>query len=274
MNIEKLKNYNQKILAILGTVVVLLSIIGLITASYFTISEIRRDLRYNKQEEGILSVEEVERLQKGNLRQQVISYETPKLVDSLNMVYMIPVSHKSLDEPEPINELLDRFQSDELFEDKRYFKEYYGAFNNLLIYDFKSKNVKKLFDNRVNFENISTQYFKDDILILILASDKDTHKDGVINMEDYKSLYIYSLKEMTFRIIEGQEADLWYYCFVNNSKDLLIQFGKDKNNDGKFDSYREPSTLKLYDYNVDKLTDIIGKEIHSTLQEKLEGTIE
>jgi len=64
MNIDRLKNYNQKLLAILGTVIALLAVVGLITASYFAITEIRRDLRYNKQEEGILSGEEVEKLQK------------------------------------------------------------------------------------------------------------------------------------------------------------------------------------------------------------------
>ena len=68
MNIDRLKKYNQKLLAIIGTAIVLLAIIGIIAASYFTITEIVRDLRYNKQEEGILSTEEVERLQKETQR--------------------------------------------------------------------------------------------------------------------------------------------------------------------------------------------------------------
>ncbi len=272
MNIEKIKNYNQKVLAILVTVIVLLAIVGLIAASYFAITEIRRYLRYNAQEEGILSEEEIEKLQKENLRQQIISYEIPKLVDSLNMIYIIPVSHKSLEEPEEILGLLNMYSSSENKLDSRYFKEYYGAFNNLLVYDFKKQNIKKLFDDRVNFENISIEYFEDDILILFLASYKDTYKDGVINLEDYKSLYIYSIKENKLRKIESENDDLWHYRFVDNSKDILIQVGIDKNQDGKFEVFREPSKLKLYHYQTEELTDIVNSEIHDILQKTLEGT--
>ena len=55
MNIEKVKNYNQKLLAILGTVVVLMAIGGLISLTYFAITEIIINYRYVNQEEGILS---------------------------------------------------------------------------------------------------------------------------------------------------------------------------------------------------------------------------
>lgn len=272
MNIEKIKNYNQRLLAIIGTVIVLLAIVGLITSSYFAISEIRRDLRYTSQNDGLLSGEKLEELQKKNLREQVISYEIPKLVDSLNMVYIVPVSHKSLEEPEAFLGLLDMYGSEEIKDDSRYYKEYYGAFNNLLIYDFNKKDVKRLFNDRVNFQNISIKYFEDDILISFLASNEDTFSDGVINLEDYKSLYIYSLNEGKLRKIESKDTDLWHYEFIDTSKDILIQVGLDKNHDGKFEMYREPSKLKLYNYMTGNLSDIVNDEINEKLQKILDGT--
>jgi hypothetical protein len=274
MNIDKIKNYNQKLLAVLGTVVVLMAIVGLISISVFAIDEIMRSFRNNNQDDGILSDEMIEELQKENKRQQLISYETPRLVDTLNLVYIIPVSHKTLNSAEFIDEevlgLLDMHGSYK--SDKRYSRQYYGDFNNLLVYDYKKHSINKLFNERINFGNIQTEYFKDDILVLFSASTKDTYKDGVINQEDYKTLYIYSLNDKRLREIQLDSADVSQINFVENSKDLIIQFGIDHNKDGKFDQYSEPSLLKKYDYKSEKLVDIVSQEINTELQRKLEGT--
>lgn len=274
MNIDKIKNYNQKLLAVLGTVVVLLAIVALISISFFAIDEIMRSFRNNKQDDGILSDERIEELQKENKRQQLISYETPRLVDTLNLVYIIPVSHKTLNSAEYIDEevlgLLDIHGSYK--SDKRYSRQYYGDFNNLLVYDYKKHSINKLFNDRINFGNIQTEYFEDDILVLFTASTKDTYKDGVINQEDYKTLFIYSLNDKRLREIELDSADVSQLNFVENTKDLIIQFGIDHNKDGKFDQYSEPSLIKKYDYKSEKLIDIVSPEINTELQKNLEGT--
>lgn len=274
MNIDKIKNYNQKLLAVLGTVVVLLAIVALISISFFAIDEIMRSFRNNKQDDGILSDERIEELQKENKRQQLISYETPRLVDTLNLVYIIPVSHKTLNSAEYIDEevlgLLDIHGSYK--SDKRYSRQYYGDFNNLLVYDYKKHSINKLFNDRINFGNIQTEYFEDDILVLFTASTKDTYKDGVINQEDYKTLFIYSLNDKQLREIQLDRADVSQINFVENTKDLIIQFGIDHNKDGKFDQYSEPSLIKKYDYKSEKLIDIVSPEINTELQKNLEGT--
>ncbi len=251
-----------------------MAIIGLISISVFAIDEIMRSFRNNNQDDGILSDEKIEELQKENKRQQLISYETPRLVDSLNLIYIIPVTHKTLNSAEFIDEevlgLLDMHGSYK--SDKRYSRQYYGNFNNLLVYDYKKHSIHKLFNDRINFGNIQTEYFKDDILVLFSASTKDTYKDDVINQEDYKTLYIYSLNDKRLREIQLDSADVSQIIFVENSKDLIIQFGIDHNKDGKFDQYSEPSLIKKYDYKSEKLVDIVSQEINAELQRKLEGT--
>jgi hypothetical protein len=59
----------------------------------------------------------------------------------------------------------------------------------------KNEETDKSFDERVNFSKINTEYFSDDILLLFKVAKKNTHKDGVINLLDFKSLYIYSINE-------------------------------------------------------------------------------
>ena len=276
MNIEKIKNYNQKLLATLGTIFVLIAIVGLILIVYSTITEISRSYRFNNQNDGILSDEKIEELQKENKRQQIISYETPRLVDTLNLVYIIPVSHKTLNSAEFIDEevlgLMNTRGSYKI--DSRYSKQYYGDFNNLLIYDLKKENIKQLFTDRVNFGNIQTEYFDDDILVLFKAATTDSYKDGVVNQLDYKTLYLYSLKDKKLREIKLENADVSQLRFVEGSKDLIIKFGLDHNKDGKFDEYTEPSLIKKYDFKSGELQNIVSEKINEELQMKLEGTKE
>ena len=272
----KIEKYNQKLLAVLGTVGLIFLTVALIAFISITIMEHRRYNNYDDIEAGILSDEKIEKLQKENKREQVISYETPKLVDTLNTVYIIPVSHKTLNEKEDINGLLNAYSSSandfNRNLDSRYSGGFYGAFNNVIIYNPKEGTNKKLFDERVNFNDINTEYFENEILLLIKASEKDTYKDGVINLEDFKSLYIYSFSQNKMEKIGIDGMDVYNYKFINKSKDLVIEFGVDKNNDGQYEEYNEPTLIKKYDFESGKLTDIIDQKTNSELQKMLEGT--
>lgn len=268
----KLEVYNQKLLAVLGTVAVIFLIVGFI--SFITITLMEFDRFHHEVEPGILADEKIEELQKENKREQVISYENPRLIDTLNSIYVIPVSHKTLDEKEDINGLLN-IKSSSSYEtsDARYSNRVYGEFNNIIVYDSKKETNKKLFDTRVNFNQINTKYFEDDILLLMQVSEKDTYKDGVINLMDFNVLYIYSLKTKTLKRIGLDNMDVYNYRFLHNEKKLSILFGFDKNKDGQFVEYNEPTIVKKYDFNTDQLTDIIDKEINRELQQRLEGSI-
>ena len=276
MKIEKIKNYNQKLLAILGTLGALFLVIALIAFISIIIKEHRDYSSYNDVETGILSDEKIEKLQQENKRLQVISYETPKLIDTLKSVYIIPVSHKMLNQKEDINGVLNGFvgASGEHYasSDNRYSSGFYGAYNNVIIYNQNNQINKKLFDKRVNFNTIHTEYFDNDILLLIQASEKDTYKDGVINLEDFKSLYIYSFKQKKMKKVSIEGMDVFNYKFLNNSTDLIIEFGIDKNSDGQYESYNEPILIKTYDFKSGTLSDIIDNQTHSDLQKTLEGS--
>jgi hypothetical protein len=275
MKIEKIKNYNQKLLAVLGTIGAIFLVVALVSFIFIAIQESRR-YDYNEPETGILSEEKIQELQKENKRKQVISFESPILVDTLNLNYIIPVSHKTLNGTEDIVGLLNAFTSSDSKiskkNDDRYSRRFYGVFNNVILYDGKKGTNNKLFNNRLNFEKIETEYFDDEILLLIKASDKDTFKDGVINLKDFSSLYIYALNEGEMRKIEISGMDVFRFNFIEKTKDLIIEFGVDKNNDGFYENYNEPTIIKRYDFKSQKLVDIIDPKISSELQKLLEGT--
>ncbi|WP_430411513.1 hypothetical protein [Kordia sp.] len=275
---EKLKKYNQKLLAVLGSIAIVFLVIGLIGFCSILISEYQRTSYYDNQDDGILSEEKIEELQKENKREQVISYETPKLIDTLQQLYIIPVSQKSLEDAEIINKsnLLNMYHEALILEkekaDIRYSGSYYGNFNNIIIYNQKTGNTQKLFTERVNFSGFKTVYFDDDIFLLCNVATKDSYKDGVINLRDFKSLYMYSFYSKKFQQVGDSELPIIDYQFINNSKELLIRYGIDKNTNGTYEEYREPSILKRYNFQTEKLTDIVDGKLHNELQQILEGS--
>lgn len=274
MKIEKIKNYNQTILAIIGSIVALMATIGLLMLIFFAIAEIAGFIRNNKDDEGILSDEKIEELQLENKRQQLISYDFPRLIDTVNSIYIIPVRHQTLNAAEYIDdEVLGRMDSfGKVKSDSRYSSYYYGSFNNLIVYDIPNNTTKKLFDKRVNFGEIRTEVFDDDILILFTAASNDTYRDGVVNLSDLKSLYIYSIKSQKLRVISGENADIAHYDFIFGTRDIMLRLGSDYNKDGRYDGDSEPSEVKRYDFESDKIEDIVSKDLDAELQKLLEGS--
>lgn len=276
MNIEKVKSYNQKVLAGLGTLVVLFGIVGLIAVAHEVIEDIKRDRYYENEVKGILSDEEIEELQKKFQRQQLVNYKEFILLDTVQHLYMIPVGQKDLKNPEAseygLLGLLDIESSYEYeLQDGRYTGSHYGDYNNLLIYDEKGNTQKKLFDFRVNFTMIKIKRFEDDILLLMNIASKDTHKDGVVNLNDLNDLFIYSLKEDRLRKVSLEGSDLLNYDFIPDSKDLLIRYGVDYDKSGFYTANIEPSVIMKYDYLNEDLSAVVDDKLHGELQKMLEG---
>ncbi len=274
MNIEKIKNYNQNMLAILVTVVSVMAFVGLFAVLFFTVMEINRFYYMDNDDTGILTEEKIETLQKENKRQQLISYESPRLVDSLKMIYLIPVSHKMLNDPELIEDATSMVMdyASRSRSDKRYSGHVYGSFNNLIVYDQEAQSSKKLFDKRINFNELHIEYCADDIIILFRASEADTYKDGVINQNDLSVLYLYSLTQQELKRISLADAGVFHFKFAKRSKDLLILFGMDRNQNGMYDEYLEPSILKRYSYDSDSLSNLVEPSMHDALQKMLDGS--
>lgn len=277
MNIEKIKNYNQKLLAVFGTIAVLFLIVGFVAFLSLFIREARWN-NYDTVEDGILSDEKIEKLQEENKREQVISYQTPRLVDTLNTIYIIPVSHKTLKEEEDIDIsglLSARSAAYGSYKEdygERYSRNIYGDYNNLIVYNKKENTTHKLLNNRANFKDFREEHFNDDILLLFKVAEKDSYKDGVINLNDFKSLYIYSFENKKLDKVSLENMDVVDYNFFYETKELIVRFGVDKNDDGQYTRYNEPAIIKKYNLETGVLTDIIDPTLNDELQKTLEGT--
>ncbi|MGB0978302.1 MAG: hypothetical protein ACPGVV_02850 [Croceimicrobium sp.] len=270
MNIEKLKNYNQKLLAFIGTILVLMGIMALILMGYFGIVEMRRDYRYHDEDKGIVAAKEIQKLQEEGKRSQIITYEEALLIDTINRIYLIPVSQVNLKTAEkiPERELLNATEYSSYAND---YQRHYGDYNNLILYSEYEDSVYALFEDRVQFSLYEVHHFDDDILISIQTAKEDSDSNGLVNLLDHQSLHLYALKEKRLRNIKLQNASLQSYRFKLLSKSLMLSFGIDHNKNGLYES-REPLENYQYHYEQEIFKPILAPELKEQLQKRLEGS--
>lgn len=117
---------------------------------------------------------------------------------------------------------------------------------------------------------LSAYNFKDDILLVFYTAEKDNNKDGLVNFNDDTNLCIYSLKSgKMHRIAEGENS-ITDYQFIENSKDLLIEFSLSQYKDVKFKSYK-PRKILRYEFESEKLSEVVPAQIQQQMQNLVDG---
>ena len=279
MKIEKIRNFNQVMLAIAGILGILLLIVFIIMM--LAESGLFRGNDYRTvNSNSLISDENVETLNQENLRKQIVSYQSPWLIDTLNAIYIIPVSVTTLAKPEEIETYyteesgsLGLMDTRSKFGRKGYYQKHYfkGQYANLIVYQPTTNKTTLLFNERIMLNDMQAYYFKDDILLVFYLSEKDTNNDGVIDYEDDRNLCIYSLRTEKIKKITDGVNSIKRYQFTEDSKDLLVEFSLNQYKDVKFNSYDKPITIMKYEFETEKLSEIIPQEIQQQLQKLVEG---
>ncbi|MCK4663066.1 MAG: hypothetical protein KAT68_09390 [Bacteroidales bacterium] len=272
MDINKIKDFNQKVLAIFGSLAIVLIAIVII----WTITEYFRSMSYNRynDEPEIVSNEKAQENYDKNIRTHQVSFESFRLVDTINNVYLIPVSQSALKLEEYISKkdkssngtlgLLDMYggYSDFYYD--------YRSYNNALIYDSRDTSIQKLFESRLSINRINIEKIAGKPFVLIAATDKDTNKDDILDASDSKTLYIYSVDSKTLTEIKSKNTDFVDYKVISGKEQLIIKYGLDKDKNGTY-NWDEPMIMKLYSIRDNKLSDLIASDLINELQNTLDG---
>lgn len=267
MNIEKVKNYNQKMLAVFFTMLVVSAAVGLVALVVTLIVELIP--AQTTTSNNLITDEKVDNVTNEKLRQQIVSYELPQLIDTLNQIYLIPVGVKTLKKAE--RKLKQSYSSASENADQGYDYLpsegfYYGPFNNLIVYDHKSGSSSKVSNDRFIGSDLMFKNFGDEIVVVFTGAERDTDGDKSITLNDFNSLFVYSLKARVLKKIPLDNATVVQYSFIKGSKDILVLFGLDRNKDNRFDPNLEPTFVMKYDYQKSQLVPVVGKKLNEEIQ--------
>lgn len=266
---DRLKSYNLIILAIIGTLLLIYLIIGGVVYGYDMLAyESYDDYNY---EPGIISEEVTDSLISEEIRKQIITFNKIELIDSVNRIYLIPVSHRNLDNDESTGELLGLTNQ---FVDKYESRRYKSGvnYNNLITYHANENTSKVIFENRISIsdylsiENEGNQY------VVIRGTNEDSNKDGYVDSYDVQKMFVYDILKEEIQEIKTKER-LSYINFANTLKDqeLIIQFGVDRNKNGEYDIKIEPKIYFKLKISEGVLIPIVTEEQINSLQKLLEG---
>ncbi len=272
MDIEKIKNYNQKMLAVITTAAVAFAVIGLFSFIFFLFTEVfrvfdRSSVSY--QEEGLPVEDPYYSESDSEMPQLFVSYRFPHLVDTTKQIFVIPVTHQTEDG------IVDDYSRKLSFSGSGSYNEYNyssnSTFVNLLTYNAITGQVEKLFKQKVIISEYHPMYFADDILLVFEAADIDTDSNGVLNLNDNTSLFIYSINTKMLKQAKMKGKTVLNYRFIGKTKDIIVRFGTDPNRRMKKDKQFDVGVLCKYSYQNDQLITINDEKLNAELKKIAEG---
>lgn len=264
MEPDKLKTYNQRVIAALITILLIIATILLIK---LVIEEIKTLLpSHDTQTSMLLSDDKVLKLKSDSLRKQIISYQSPILVDTINLVYLIPVDVKTLNNSENNDKDVSYSKKERVIAEMSTENDIYQLFSNLIVYDYRNNSTKKICSDRLVGSNLKIKYFNDEIILVFIGMEKDSNKDGLVNYLDLGSLYIYSLKEKKLQKFFMNNSSVSSFNFVEKEKDILVNWEYDRNGDNEFDQETEPTFITRYDHAKKTITPIVDSKLEKEIQ--------
>ena len=255
---KNLQQYNQKIVAIIGTVIIGAGILvllgGIISSLFFNFNFGGANHNNGIQLENHLLKEE-EKIE------QVISYDTPLQLDTAQSKFIVPIGFVNLESKEEAGFLMSR---------SKYGKRFYsGLYSNFIYFDYKTEDRIQLFNEKV----IITEWSfvkKDSIeLILFKGVNKDSNQDNKLDSDDAKSLFVYYIKDKELKTYSFENKIVLNYELMPKTNLISLSLGVDLNKDHHFDSRKEPKEIKLLRIDTKQVEELVSSEIHKNIESLL-----
>jgi len=268
MDIEKIKNYTQKVLALVLTALIAFAAIGLISLLYYLFTEVFNFSRGSNAyvPETVKTEQAIQNNDGGDAYKLHVLYNFPTMVDTINQLYIIPVGYKAQYEIE--NSLTKRGKYSSLSSTNSVTYDYYSqeSYVNLLIYDARTSKLEKLFKQPIIIGQYTAYSDKSDVIIVFEAAEKDSNKDGVLSLADETSLFFYSLTNKTMKRAKMEGLSILQYSYNSKFKNAMIRFGQEAANRTEKVGEINPGTLCKYDYALDLLVKINDEKLNKELE--------
>lgn len=263
---DKLTRYNQRILAVGGTLLLLVALFSCLFMGYELYDQWWR--RGNRETDTrMIANREAEELKADSLRKQVVSFNQVVLVDTPGLKYLIPVGQATLEHAEAYG--LD------LSNRKSHYSDDGGnarTFNNLLLYDGKSGKVEKIFSKRlsINHFEIAFEALHQPVVFMDVTED-DSNKDGFFDSRDMEKLFFYRIHDRLLFEVDAPGKKFLQIILHKSPDEALVQYGVDKDHDGVFEESFEPKVFYRLNLADGKPDEIISQQLIDELQRQLEG---
>ena len=260
---DRLQKYNQKLLATLGTLVLIGCTVLFVIGIGALLTDIVRKNNNSEIRDNSLTLSQQAQLNSDGISavNQEATFNKPKLIDTLNGIYLIPISQVNLE-----NKKNGNYQEPILASGsgrgfgKRTFYDYTGEYNNILIYNQKKGTKEFIFDYKIYITNFKNRFIGTKHYLFITGSVHDSNNDSKLNEDDLSGFFVYNFETNQLRDFNIQGFELVDYSIEYNTENLFIRYAKDNNKNGEINYLQEPIVLKALNLETWELVDFISNE--------------
>ena len=260
--------YNQKILAIIGTLLIIILIGSTIIICGLIISDtFKQKNNQNITDNSITINNNDSKISEAEEMNQKITVESPKLIDSLNKLYIIPISQVNVE-----NKSNGNYREPELlvirkgyYKSKNKYYRYSGEYNNIVVYSETKELTKIIFKNKIYISEFNNIEFNSGHYLLIKGSINDTNKDGKLNEDDLQVLYLYNLNSEQLKKYEFENLSYVDYNLIFDANKIILRYAIDENKNGSINYLQEPIIAKKLNLIKFQITDLIDNNQIETL---------
>ncbi|MBA9077948.1 hypothetical protein [Rufibacter quisquiliarum] len=264
---EKIKAYNQKLLAILGTLAVLGFFLVFLAGCYLVVADIIRNRQYGRYQAESPSIQLQDSSSTAGAAikaRQHITMQAPTLLDTAAQIYLIPVSLASIDKKQDGNdfEILDYGLSSS-GRGHKYFR-FNGAYCNIILYHPLTGTSRVIFDKTVHLTHFRNFKISGKQYLLMKGSSRDTDQDGQLNSSDLQSFYLYAVANQTLREVSFPGLGLEDFTLLFNSHKIILPFGVDQYRNGSLRN--EPSLHKEFSITTGQTKNLVNQRQMEQIQ--------
>lgn len=265
MNLDK---YNKRLLAILGTTIIAAFGIGIISALIAFISSLNFNNTRARDNGIVIDQNQIIDTTSTTLTQNISILE-PYQLDSSKPVFLIPIGQK--DQSTRRRSVQGAGMSFASYEttDDYYYSSFTGLYNNFVLIDY-TRNIKSpLFKKKIAITEWAYMKVDSSQLVLFKGTDTDLNKDGLLNDNDFQSLFVFNISSLELTQLEFKNQTVRNFEPLSLTSKIYVRTGKDINKDKKFNSYKEPTDLYFYDIRTGEKETLVPENVKMEIQEIL-----
>ncbi len=265
---SKLQRYNQKLLAIIGTVLLLFALFGVIAGIVVVIIE-----AFDKPStpDGIqVNINDSSHNRPADLIRHQISFKEPIQLDTAEAIYLSPVGQVKISEDEKSRNS-SFWGSGSSYESGKYkFNSYYGFYNNFVLNDFSKNTSHQIFKEKVVISHWAHVKIKEEDILLFRGVSSDQNNDHLLNDEDYQSLYVYDINKDGLQKFHFDNQTVLSFEPLKKTDFVMVKVGEDINGDKVYFSNSEPQKTLILNVHTKKLEELIPDTMKESIQKLIE----
>ncbi len=266
---DKLTRYNQKLLAIIGTAIIVAAGLALIIGLGGLLISLIGFSGSGDNGIRIQNPAETSNDSTSFVRTQEVTFNPPFQLDTAQTKFLIPVGQVNLKTDEKIS-----FESGHglKFSSGAYrYESHYGLFNNFVYLHHSKDLTQKLFEKQVAITHWA--FLKNDTIEVLLfkGTSTDDNSDNQMDSDDYQSLFAYYLNDSQLIQYDFKDKTVLDFDPMKKTDLVSIELGIDKDKDFDFETTSEPQVISALNIRTRKLEHLISDEMKNEIQSIIDG---